>query len=115
MSTHTRHSVRKKRHARIRARVRGTASRPRLSVFRSNKFLYVQLIDDDAAHTIASVDTRGRTEAGQVAQAAALGKLIAEKAAAVGVKKVVFDRSGYRYQGAIAALANEARQHGLTF
>lgn len=102
------------RHKRIRAKVIGTATRPRLSVYRSNKFLYAQLIDDEAAKTLAAADTR--KESGKPAEAAAaLGKVIAEKAKQAGIEAVVFDRGGFKYQGSIATLADAAREAGLKF
>lgn len=103
------------RHARIRAKVVGTSERPRLAVFRSNRFVYVQLINDETSTTIAAADTR--TEKGDTprARAEAVGVAIATKAKALGVTKVVFDRGGFRYQGTIAALADAARGAGLEF
>lgn len=112
--TQTKLSQRATRHRRIRSRVSGTATRPRLAVFRSNKFLYAQLIDDTAASTVAAVDTR--KEKGTLTEAAtAIGKNIAEKAKKAGVEAVVFDRGGFRYQGAIKAFADAAREGGLKF
>ncbi|HEX4799034.1 MAG TPA: 50S ribosomal protein L18 [Candidatus Paceibacterota bacterium] len=116
MST-TSHKVTKRvqRHARIRARVNGTAERPRLAVFRSNRFLYAQLINDDAGVTILGTDTRKVKGANATARAEALGKIIAEGAKTKGITKVVFDRGGFQYQGAVVALAESARTHGLEF
>ena len=112
--TQTKITKRASRHRRIRARVSGTADRPRLAVFRSNKFLYAQLIDDTKAHTIASVDTRKAS--GTPSEAAAvIGKEVAEKAKKAGIEAVVFDRGGFQYQGAIKALADAAREGGLKF
>lgn len=96
--------------ASIRRKVRGTASRPRLSVFRSNKRLYVQLIDDAKAVTLASAWIAGKS----VAKASELGKTIAQKAAGLNIRTVVFDRSGYRYHGAIKAVADGVREGGIT-
>mgnify|MGYP000496769936 CR=1 FL=1 len=102
------------RHARIRAKVAGTAERPRLAVFKSNSALYVQLIDDTKGVTLASADSRTHKTAPGVA-AVAVGAEIAKKAKAAGVTAVVFDRGGFRYQGIIAALADSARTEGLVF
>lgn len=102
------------RHARIRSKVSGTAERPRLAVYKSNKFVYAQLINDVAGVTIAAADSRshkGTTSEGAVA----IGTAIAEKAKAAGVTAVVFDRGGFKYQGIIAAVADAARAGGLTF
>jgi len=103
---------------RIRSKVKGTAERPRLAVFRSLKHFYVQAIDDTQGQTIASASTR-ETEAGakgaNVAAAKAVGALIAKKAKDKGVTRVVFDRGGYQYHGNIKALADAARENGLEF
>jgi large subunit ribosomal protein L18 len=106
-----------KRRRRVRAKVRGTAERPRISVFRSNRGIFVQLIDDDAGRTLAAVNW---TEAdlrdlkpGE--QATRVGALLAERAKAAGVDTAVFDRGGYRYHGRVKALAEGAREGGLTF
>jgi large subunit ribosomal protein L18 len=107
---------RTKRHLRIRKIVKGTAERPRLSVYRSNKAVYAQLIDDVNQTTLFSARSQ---EAGlahsNIESAKAVGKLIAEKALAGGVVQVVFDRSGYLYHGRIKALADAAREAGLKF
>lgn len=108
-------SQRVRRHARIRARVSGTELRPRLAVFRSNRYIYAQLIDDEGAKTLVSADSRSMKEAGARERAASVGESIAEKAKALGITSVVFDRGGFRYQGVIAALADGARKGGLTF
>jgi large subunit ribosomal protein L18 len=109
---------RRRIHTRIRARVKGTAERPRLAVFRSLKHIYVQVIDDRAGRTIASASSaeknapvRGANTAG----AKAIGKLVAERAQAHGIKQVVFDRGGFLYHGRIKALAEAAREAGLEF
>lgn len=105
---------RQARHRRIRARVQGTATRPRLAVYRSNKFIYAQLIDDDVSKTIAAADSKN--EKGTMSEgAAAVGKSIAEQAKKAGIDAAVFDRGGYKYQGTIAALADAAREGGLKF
>lgn len=110
----SKNALRLRRHARVRARVAGTGTRPRLAVYRSNRFISVQLIDDTAGKTIAAA--HGREFPGtQSAQAAACGAAIAEKARAAGVAAVVFDRGGYRYGGQVKALADAARAGGLVF
>ncbi len=102
------------RHARIRAKVTGTAERPRLAVFKSNNFVYAQLIDDTKGVTVAASDSR--THKGTRGEGAVVvGADIATKAKAAGITTVVFDRGGFRYQGVIAALADSARAGGLAF
>jgi len=108
-----------KRHARLRKKVQGTAERPRLAVKRSSRHIVVQLIDDLAGHTLASAssleaDVRG-LDGDKKARAAAVGKLVAERAREAGVTAVVFDRGGFDYHGRIAALADAAREGGLEF
>lgn len=103
------------RHRRIRARVTGTATRPRLAVFRSNTAIYAQLINDEAGTTVATADSRAEKAATPLTRATAVGESIAKKAAALGITAVVFDRGGFRYQGSVAALADGARAGGLTF
>ena len=106
--------LRKRRHARVRAMVKGTAERPRLAVFRSNRFVSAQLIDDSAGKTVAAA--HGREFKGpQSVQAASVGTAIAKKALAAGIKTVVFDRVGYRYGGQVKSLADAAREGGLKF
>ena len=113
--------ARRKRHARLRLKLRGTASRPRLCVFRSLKQIYAQVIDDEAGHTLVSastldagitsrVDGRNKT-----AQAELVGALVAQRALEQGIEQVVFDRGGYRYHGRVKALAEAARGAGLRF
>lgn len=103
-----------RRHKRIRSRVSGTAVRPRLAVFRSNRFISAQMIDDVAGKTLVSA--HGREFKGSLsAQAGAVGKAIAERAKKVGIAAVVFDRGGYAYAAQIKALADAARAEGLTF
>jgi large subunit ribosomal protein L18 len=102
------------RHARIRAKVTGTAERPRLAVFKSNNFVYAQLIDDTKGVTLAAADSRTHTGT-RGEGAAAVGTAIATKAKDAGITTVVFDRGGFRYQGVIAALADSARAGGLAF
>lgn len=109
--------LRLKRHKRIRGKISGTAERPRLSIFRSNKNIYAQLIDDVAGVTLASASTLDEnvSDATKLEQASAVGKAIAEAAKAKNISTVVFDRSGYLYHGRIQALADAARENGLDF
>ena len=111
--------LRLRRHARLRRKVAGTPERPRLAVFRSNRHIVAQVIDDVAGHTIAAastVEVSLRTNAtGNVAAAAEVGRLVATRAKDKGVERVVFDRGGARYHGRVAALADAARQAGLEF
>lgn len=107
--------MRDMRHKRLRAKIVGTATRPRLAVFRSNSFIYAQLIDDAAGKTIAAADSRKEKAGTGVEKAKAVGAAIAKKAAAAKITEVVFDRGGNRYQGSIAALADAAREAGLKF
>ena len=100
---------------RIRAKVSGTAARPRLSVFRSNKPIYAQVIDDTTGTTLASASTREAGESGSGVEASkSVGKRVAERAKEAGVDRAVFDRGGYRYHGNVKALAEGAREGGLT-
>lgn len=107
------------RHNRVRKKIHGTAERPRLSLYRSNKHLMLQVINDDLGVTIASVSSNEsslRAQGGStVASADKLGRTIAERAKAAGVSKVVFDRGGYLYHGRVAAVAAAAREAGLEF
>jgi len=117
MSTVTSPQRRLKRRRRVRAKVHGTAERPRIAVFRSNRGIFAQLIDDDAGRTLAAVNW---TEAelrdlAPMEQAARAGALIAERAKAAGIDTAVFDRGGYRYHGRVKTLAEGAREGGLTF
>lgn len=113
--------IRKTRHLRVRKALSGTAERPRLNVFRSSRHIYAQIIDDTNCHTLVSASTlspelKGKsTSAGSVDAAKAVGKLVAEKALATGLSKVVFDRGGYLYHGRVAAVAEAARAAGLEF
>ena len=102
------------RHKRIRARIKGTAERPRLVVYRSNTRIYAQLINDETGHTIAAADSKD-AKGTMSEQAKTVGAVIAEKAGKDGIKAAVFDRGGYKYQGSIAALADAAREGGLNF
>jgi len=114
-----RRTSRTRRHLRVRKKVSGSSARPRLVVFRSTRHIYVQVVDDAGARTLVSASTldegvRG-SEGDKKAQAAAVGRLVAERAKSAGIDKVVFDRGGYRYHGRIAALADAAREGGLDF
>lgn len=115
----SREERRYRRHLRVRKKVAGTAARPRLVVYRSNKSIYAQLVDDDRGVTLLGVCDRSEGIAvegnGKVARSLAAGKLLAEKAKAAGVTTVVFDRGGYRYHGRVRAVAEGAREGGLEF
>ena len=119
-----RNDIRQRAHNRIRAKMAGTAERPRLNVYRSLNHIYTQLIDDQNGVTIASASTMtakgagngdARKAGGNVEAAKAVGTLIAERGKEKGIKKVVFDRGGYLYHGRIKALADAAREAGLDF
>jgi large subunit ribosomal protein L18 len=114
---HQKLKARHHRHQRVRKKVRGTAARPRLSVFRSSRHVYAQLIDDVHGHTLVAAstmeaDTRGGTTA-TVDAAKAVGQRLGERAKAAGIESVVFDRGGFRYHGRVAAVADGAREAGL--
>lgn len=111
MASKTRVEKRQARRQRLKARLHGTASRPRLAVFRSNRHLYAQLIDDDKGITLAAANDREVKTGG----ATAIGAAVAKKALARGITRVVFDRGGYHYTGAIEKLATGARHGGLLF
>ena len=115
----TRQQLRYRRHLRVRRKVTGTAARPRLVVYRSLKHIYAQLVNDELGVTLLGVSdaTEGIQVdgAGKVGRAKGTGKLLAEKATAAGIKKVVFDRAGYRYHGRVQAVADGAREGGLEF
>ena len=114
-------AIRKKKHLRIRNRFSGTAERPRLAVFRSNSHMYAQIIDDEAGKTLVSCSTLEKDVAGSLKEtdnieaAKAVGDTVAKRAIEKGIKEVVFDRAGYIYHGKVAALADAAREAGLTF
>jgi large subunit ribosomal protein L18 len=114
-----RNAVRKRRHARVRKKIFGTAERPRLNVFRSNKHIYAQIIDDMKAVTIVSASTLDKEfdlgSTGNIEAAKKVGELVAKRALEKGIKKVVFDRGGYLYHGRVKALADAAREAGLEF
>jgi len=112
----SRDALRRKRHERMRLRLAGTAERPRLSVFRSTRFIYAQVIDDASGRTLAAASSREAGlagGAGKVDAAHAVGKTLAERAKAAGVKAVVLDRGGYQYHGRVRSLAEGAREGGL--
>jgi large subunit ribosomal protein L18 len=117
----TRKESTRRRHARVRKDVTGTTDRPRLAVYRSNQHIYVQLIDDTKQHTIASASTldpdlkKAVDGANNCDASAQVGKLVAERAVAQGIKQVVFDRGGNLYHGRVKALADAAREGGLDF
>jgi large subunit ribosomal protein L18 len=112
-----RNQTRQKRHRRIRKRVAGTPERPRLAVYRSLNHIYAQVIDDEGGRTIAGASSLGGADVkgGNLDGAKAVGLLVAERAKAAGVTKVVFDRGGYLYHGRVKALADAAREGGLEF
>jgi large subunit ribosomal protein L18 len=117
MTVVTKRQARQRRRRRVRARITGTAERPRLSVYRSNKGVFAQLIDDRAGHTLAAVnwiepDLKKLTATEQATKA---GELLAERAKAAGIESCVFDRGGYQYHGRVKALADGAREGGLAF
>ncbi len=117
MTVKTKPQSRLRRRRRVRAKVRGTAERPRLSVFRSNRGIQAQVIDDVAGRTIAAVNwtESDLKDLKSMEQAKRAGELLGERAKAAGVESVVFDRGGYRYHGRVKALADGARESGLTF
>jgi large subunit ribosomal protein L18 len=121
MITQDRRASRDIRKARIRRRVRGSAARPRLAVFRSLNHIYAQLVDDDAARTVVAADSRSKEfreqhrVGGNVAAAKAVGELLARRARERGIERVIFDRGGYMYHGRVKALADAARSGGLVF
>jgi large subunit ribosomal protein L18 len=117
MAKLTTREARQRRHRRVRGKIAGTAERPRLAVFRSNKGIFAQLIDDDAGRTLAAASWLGvKSQSGnKTEQAAAVGKALAEAAGKAGVTSCVFDRGGYLYHGRVKALAEGAREGGLSF
>jgi large subunit ribosomal protein L18 len=118
MPTLTVREARERRHRRVRGKVRGTAERPRLAVFRSNKGISAQLVDDDAARTLAAaswLNVKRSFKGTKTEQAAEVGKLLAANAKQAGIETVVFDRGGYLYHGRVKALADGAREGGLVF
>jgi large subunit ribosomal protein L18 len=117
MAVKTKQQARLRRHRRVRAKVSGTAERPRLAVYRSNRAIAAQLIDDAAGRTLAAASSQDKSLAktGRADAPAAVGKLVAERAKAAGIATVVFDRGGYLYHGRVKALADAARENGLEF
>jgi large subunit ribosomal protein L18 len=114
MDAKTKHGARVRRHARVRKKVSGSAERPRLAVFRSNRHIYAQLIDDVQARTIVAASDREVSAGGSKTETAkAVGELLAERAKQAGVERVVFDRGGRLYHGRVAAVADAAREKGL--
>jgi large subunit ribosomal protein L18 len=127
MDAKTRRRARVRRHVRVRRKIAGTAERPRLAVYRSNRHIYAQLVDDDAARTLIAASDRdvraggaGKADGagraggeGKTAPAKAVGELLAERAKAAGIDRVVFDRGGRLFHGRVAALAEGAREKGL--
>jgi large subunit ribosomal protein L18 len=113
-------ATRKKRHARIRKRLTGTPERPRLNIYRSLTHIYATLIDDTKGHTLVAASSldkelKGKESGGNIHGAKAVGNLVARRAKAAGITKVVFDRGGYLYHGRVQALADAAREGGLEF
>jgi large subunit ribosomal protein L18 len=115
----SRGAARRKRHDRIRLRMEGTESRPRLAVFRSLNHIYAQVIDDASGRTLAAASTVEKELKGSSStkseEAAVVGRLLAERAKAAGIERVVFDRAGFRYHGRVKSLADAAREAGLEF
>lgn len=110
--------ARKRRHRRVRKHLEGTTGRPRLAVYRSNRYIYAQIIDDANGHTVAAASSQEeafRTKTLSADTAGEIGKLVAERAKDAGVSTVVFDRGGYKFHGRIKALADAAREEGLEF
>ena len=118
MAVKSKSAARGRRHDRLRKKIEGTASRPRLVVTRSARHVFVQVVDDSKGHTLASASTMEvelrKADGTKTDKAAVVGKLIAERAKKAGVTEVVFDRGGNRYAGRVAAIANAAREEGLT-
>lgn len=120
MAKLSRNELRKKRHRRIRKKVVGTPARPRLCVYKSLRHIYAQLVDDTKGHTLAAASTldpelRDKVKSPDVEAARLVGQLIARRAQELGIREVVFDRSGYPYHGKVRALAEAAREGGLVF
>lgn len=114
----SREDARLRRHRRVRKTIHGTVDRPRLVVFRSNRYIYAQLVDDDAGHTLAAASSQEKTLRDRKLSkdtAASVGTLLAERAGGANVTEVVFDRGGYAFHGRVKALADAAREAGLKF
>ena len=118
MPSPTTYQARLRRHRRVRGKIRGTTDRPRLGIFRSNRGIFAQLVDDDTGKTLASASWTGLPasfKGDKTAQAAEVGKRLAEAAKKAGIETVVFDRGGYLFHGRVKALADGAREGGLRF
>ncbi len=117
MPVKTKQQARLRRHRRVRAKVTGTTARPRLAVYRSNRSISAQIIDDSAGRTLAAASSADKSLASlkRADTPAAVGKLVAERAQKAGIATVVFDRGGYLYHGRVKALADAARENGLEF
>jgi large subunit ribosomal protein L18 len=114
----SRTQARRRRHFRVRKRVHGTAASPRLAVFRSNRYIYAQVIDDDAGRTLVAASSQEqemRSKTLTIETASEVGKLVASRAKDAGISRVVFDRGGHAYHGRVKALADSAREEGLEF
>jgi len=110
--------ARDRRHSRVRKKVHGTAARPRLAVFKSNRYIYAQIIDDDGARTLATASLQEKSMRAKtltIDSAAEVGKLLAQRAADAGIAEVVFDRGGYPFHGRVKALADAVREAGVKF
>jgi large subunit ribosomal protein L18 len=117
VTTLTKHQARLRRHRRVRGKLAGTAERPRLVVFRSNRGIFAQLVDDQTGRTLAAAgwNSLGRLSGSKVEQAGGVGKALGQAAKAAGIETCVFDRGGYLYHGRVKALAEGAREEGLRF
>ena len=117
MTTLTKREARLRRHRRVRSKISGTAARPRLVVFRSNRGIFAQLVDDETARTLASASwtSIGKMSGSKAEQATAVGKALATAAKSAGIERCVFDRGGYLFHGRVKALAEGAREGGLQF
>src|SRR5512132_1401255 len=114
MAKATRYEGRTRRHVRVREKIRGSAARPRLAVFRSLTHIYAQLVDDDAGRTLAAASSKeAKDKAKRIESAKTVGALLADRAKQKGVTEVVFDRGGYRYHGRVKALADGVREAGV--
>jgi len=114
MGVETRRQSRERRHSRVREKIRGSAARPRLAVFRSLTHIYAQLVDDDAGRTLAAASSKeSKDKAKRIDSAKSVGTLLADRAKQKGVTEVVFDRGGYRYHGRVKALADGVREAGV--
>jgi large subunit ribosomal protein L18 len=114
MRAEAKREARMRRHSRVRRKVRGTAERPRLAVYRSNRHIYAQLVDDLLARTLVATSDLGATDGNKTARAKKVGQAIAERARSMGVEQVVFDRGGRLFHGRVKALADAAREAGLS-